>query len=90
MAQPSSSPSSSSNDVRQVNNNASQAVQNPTSASQIVQNNMKATPVNKKKAEFEKKIRKFIESDSPHKPVQSKKQKTDYSFDNDTLKTQGN
>ena len=37
---------------------------------------------NKKKAEFEKKIRKFIESDSPHRPQQPQKKGADYSFEN--------
>ena len=48
----------------------------------------KGVSVNKKKAEFEKKIRKFIESDSPHKPTYSKHVPSEYSFEHDTFQTQ--
>ena len=49
--------------------------------SQFSQNpNSKPVPVNKRKAEFEKKIKKFIESDSPHRPTNSKKLPSEYSF----------
>ncbi len=59
----------------------SQPTQNPTS---------KALPINKRKAEFEKKIKKFIESDSPHRPTNSKKLPSEYSFEHDTFQTQFN
>lgn len=50
----------------------------------------KPVPVNKRKAEFEKKIKKFIESDSPHRPTNSKKLPSEYSFEHDTFQTQFN
>ena len=62
-------------------------LQPSNAGSQISQHNK----INKKKAEFEKKIRKFMESDSPHKPAQAqhpKKMPSDYSFEQDTFKTQ--
>jgi hypothetical protein len=52
----------------------------PSSAISQVSQSSKCVNVNKKKAEFEKKIRKFIESDSPHKPIQSRKAPSEYSF----------
>lgn len=55
--------------------------------SQVSQAN-KGVSVNKKKAEFEKKIRKFIESDSPHKPMHSKHAPSEYSFEHETFQTQ--
>jgi hypothetical protein len=55
-----------------------------------VSHNPKALPVNKRKAEFEKKIKKFIESDSPHRPTNSKKMPSEYSFEHDTFQTQFN
>jgi hypothetical protein len=62
--------------------NPSQVSHNP--------NPTKAVPINKRKAEFEKKIKKFIESDSPHRPTNSKKMPSEYSFEHDTFQTQFN
>ena len=56
-------------------------------ASQISQSN-RSMNLNKKKAQFEKKIKKFIESDSPHRLCHQKRATTDYSFETDTLQTQ--
>lgn len=56
--------------------------------SQSSQNHIKTAHVNKKKAEFEKKIRKFIESDSPHQSIQQNRNTNEYSFESDILHSQ--
>jgi hypothetical protein len=63
------------------------SVVNPT---QVSHHPSKIAPVNKRKAEFEKKIKKFIESDSPHRATNSKKMPSEYSFEHDTFQTQFN
>ena len=72
------------------NNNPSPQNISTVNPSQVSHNPTKAVPINKRKAEFEKKIKKFIESDSPHRPTNSKKMPSQYSFEHDTFQTQFN
>jgi hypothetical protein len=58
----------------------------PYSNSQVNQQQVsKVLPPNKKKAEFEKKIRKFIEADSPHRPNQRGEGKGEARFEPDAF-----
>ena len=76
---------SASPKASRANNPVSSSIMSQVQISQVSHSHMKSANINKKKAEFEKKIRKFIEADSPHQSIQQKKNNNQYSFENDTF-----